>query len=128
MNWRRRRDGAWVRVDRDSDTKQTRWGVASTGQRATQGVVTMREHASGRVDAVVVPEPTTLATKPGPETRPSSSTGTFRMTRLDDGQVYVCLRDIERLIRDAGYGYLSDLLVRACGQEPARDRIVVPST
>lgn len=126
--WMRKRDGRYVRVN-DDDTKSTLWGVASTGQRSRQGAVVLSEHKSGRQDAHVYPEPVSVGLRPalGPDSRPTSHTGSFRVTRMDDGTLYVSLRDVERLIRDAGYANLSDLLVRACGQEPAQDRIVIPT-
>jgi hypothetical protein len=124
--WRRRRDGAWTRVV--DGKKETLWGMASTGRMASQGSVTQIEHPSGRVDAVVRPEPVSLSAsvRPRADIRPTSTVGTFRVARLDD-DLFVALRDVERLVRDAGYGYLSDLLVRACGLEPAQDRIVIPT-
>ena len=126
--WRRRSNGSWVKPN-DDGTQSTLWGVASSGQPSPLGTVIQREHGSGRVDAIVTPAPVSLSTavNPRPDSRPTSTTGTFRMTVADDGGFYVHLRDVERLIRDAGYANLSDLLVRACGQEPAQDRIVVPN-
>ena len=127
--WLRKRDGTLQRVN-DDDTKSTVWGVAGSGQRSRQGIVMTTEHRSGRVDAHVTPEPVTLSTvmgsKPRPETRPTSTTGTFRMTVLDDGIPYIHLRDVERLLHESGYAYLADLLVRACGQTPSPERIVIP--
>lgn len=127
--WSRRRDGTLQRVN-DDDTRSTVWGVAGSGQRSRQGVVQLTEHKTGRVDANVTPEPVTLSTivgsKPRPDTRPTSTTGTFRMTVLDDDATYIHLRDVERLLHESGYGYLADLLVRACGQTPDHQRIVIP--
>lgn len=129
MSWSRKRDGTLQRVNPD-DTKSTVWGVAGSGQRSKSGVVKLTEHKSGRVDAHVTPEPVSLAvgvgSKPRPDTRPTSNTGTFRMTVLDDGGAYVHIRDVERLLHESGYGYLADLLVRACGQTPSPERIVIP--
>lgn len=46
-------------------TKDTIWGVASTGQIAPEGTVTLREHWDGRVDAIVSPRPIRLRIRPG---------------------------------------------------------------
>ena len=51
-------------IDR-SKTKSTLWGVASTGQVAREGTVSMVERWDGSVDATVCPQPIRLRLRAG---------------------------------------------------------------
>jgi hypothetical protein len=102
-------------------TRITVDGLAATGQVSPQGTVTHREHWDDSMDAIVTPQPVSLAVANANDSnykKPKEQEVRFRMTLLND-ESYVHLRDIEAALAKVGAVDVARRIVVACGQRPA---------
>lgn len=61
---KRHKDGSWEVVNPDG-TRSFVWGVASTGQVSKEGTAELVDHADGRKDAIVRPQPAAVGLRSG---------------------------------------------------------------
>lgn len=114
--WKRLPDGTWEKINEDG-TRDRMWGRASSGEIAPEGRAYIKDHPSGRQDALVRPSPVSVSAstsadfvkEPPDELRvdleqleralvQAIANGEIRYKRRPDGSAQVEFEDFRRWI------------------------------